>query len=96
MLDNLAGHMTGRIREFVEARGAELRFLPPYLPDFNSIEDASYKMKALQEGWSPHPRVAVGGSWPGGFGCHIRESGCAYRIGARTVRLDTCGSLFAR
>jgi transposase len=31
----------------MEARGAELRFLPPYSPDFNPIEMAFAKLKAL-------------------------------------------------
>ena len=30
-----------------QAAGAELRFLPPYSPDFNPIEVASSKLKAL-------------------------------------------------
>jgi transposase len=31
----------------IEAAGAELRFLPPYSPDFNPIEKAFSKLKAL-------------------------------------------------
>jgi transposase len=31
----------------IEAAGAELRFLPPYSPDFNPIENAFSKLKAL-------------------------------------------------
>lgn len=34
-------------RELIEAAGAELRFLPPYSPDFNPIEMAFSKLKAL-------------------------------------------------
>ena len=30
----------------IEAAGAELRFLPPYSPDFNPIENAFAKLKA--------------------------------------------------
>ncbi|MBS3961128.1 MAG: transposase, partial [Sandarakinorhabdus sp.] len=33
-------------REAIEAAGAELRFLPPYSPDFNPIEKAFSKLKA--------------------------------------------------
>jgi hypothetical protein len=32
---------------WVEAAGAELRYLPPYSPDFNPIENAFAKLKAL-------------------------------------------------
>jgi len=31
----------------IEAAGAELRYLPPYSPDFNPIENAFAKLKAL-------------------------------------------------
>jgi transposase len=32
----------------IEAAGASLRYLPPYSPDFNPIEMASAKLKALK------------------------------------------------
>ena len=35
------------MREAVEKAGARLRFLPPYSPDFNPIENAFAKLKAL-------------------------------------------------
>ena len=35
------------MRELIEAAGAELRFFPPYDPDFNPIENAFAKLKAL-------------------------------------------------
>ena len=36
-----------RVRERIEAAGAELLFLPPYSPDLNPIEMAFSKLKAL-------------------------------------------------
>ena len=36
-----------RHRKAIEARGAELRYLPPYSPDLNPIEQAFAKLKAL-------------------------------------------------
>ena len=45
--DNLGGHKGKAVREAVEAVGAERRFLPPHSPDFNPIEDAFAKLKAL-------------------------------------------------
>ncbi len=36
-----------RGRQAIEARGAELRYLPPYSPDLNPIEQAFAKFKAL-------------------------------------------------
>lgn len=47
IMDNLASHKTEAVREAIEAAGAELRFLPPYSPDFNPIENAFAKLKAL-------------------------------------------------
>ena len=38
ILDNLRAHHACRVRELIEARGAELKFLPPYSPDYNPIE----------------------------------------------------------
>ncbi len=47
IMDNLASHKTPAVREAIETAGAELRFLPPYSPDFNPIENAFAKLKAL-------------------------------------------------
>ena len=46
-MDNLSSHKGPRVREMIEAAGAELRYLPPYSPDFNPIENAFAKLKAL-------------------------------------------------
>jgi transposase len=47
IMDNLSSHKRVAIRELIEAAGASLRFLPPYSPDFNPIEKAFAKLKAL-------------------------------------------------
>jgi transposase len=47
VMDNLSSHKGPRVREMIEAAGAELRYLPPYSPDFNPIENAFSKLKAL-------------------------------------------------
>ncbi len=47
VLDGLGAHRPRRIRELIEARGAELVFLPPYSPDLNPIEEAFSKIKTL-------------------------------------------------
>ena len=46
IMDNLSSHKGPRVRETIEAAGATLRFLPPYSPDFNPIENAFAKLKA--------------------------------------------------
>ena len=47
IMDNLSSHKGDRIRELIEERGAELRFLPPYSPDLNPIEMVFSKIKQL-------------------------------------------------
>ena len=47
VMDNLPSHKVAGIREAIEAAGAELRYLPPYSPDFNPIEQFFAKLKAL-------------------------------------------------
>jgi transposase len=47
IMDNLSSHKGPRVRELIETAGASLRYLPPYSPDFNPIENAFAKLKAL-------------------------------------------------
>jgi transposase len=47
MMDNLSSHKGSQVRELIEKRGCELRYLPPYSPDLNPIEEAFAKLKAL-------------------------------------------------
>jgi len=50
VLDGLGAHRPQRISELIEARGADLVFLPSYSPDspdLNPIEEAFSKVKAL-------------------------------------------------
>jgi transposase len=47
IMDNLPAHKPAAGRHAIEAAGAELRFLPPYSPDFNPIEMAFSKLKAF-------------------------------------------------
>lgn len=46
IMDNLASHKVAGIREAIEAAGATLRYLPPYSPDLNPIEQAIAKLKS--------------------------------------------------
>lgn len=47
VLDNLVVHKQPEIRTAIEASGGHVRFLPPYSPDFNPLEQAFAKLKAL-------------------------------------------------
>ena len=47
ILDNLSVHKVAGVRKAIEAAGARLLYLPAYSPDFNPIEQAFAKLKAL-------------------------------------------------
>jgi transposase len=47
IMDNLPAHKVAGARAAIEATGATMLFLPPYSPDFNPIEQAFAKLKAL-------------------------------------------------
>jgi transposase len=47
IMDNLSSHKSRGVRDAIEAAGASLLYLPPYSPDFNPIEQAFAKLKAL-------------------------------------------------
>jgi transposase len=47
ILDNLSSHKRPAAREMIEVAGASMLFLPTYSPDFNPIERAFSKLKAL-------------------------------------------------
>ncbi|MBB4399156.1 transposase [Bradyrhizobium sp. ERR14] len=47
VMDNLGSHKGASVRAAIEAAGAKLHYLPPYSPDFNPIENAFSKLKAL-------------------------------------------------
>ena len=57
--DDLARHKVRGVRTAIEARGAELWFLPPYSPDLNPIGQASSKVKALIRKAAPRSREAL-------------------------------------
>lgn len=47
VMHNLPSHKISGVREAIERAGARLLFLPPYSPDFDPIEMAFSKLKAL-------------------------------------------------
>ncbi|MFD2189408.1 IS630 family transposase [Pistricoccus aurantiacus] len=50
VMDNLPAHKVKGVREAIKEAGASLLYLPPYSPDFNPIEQAFAKLKALLRG----------------------------------------------
>jgi transposase len=47
IMDNLPAHKAAGVRDAIEVARASLLFLPPYSPDFNPIENAFAKLKAM-------------------------------------------------
>jgi transposase len=86
VLDNLAVHKQPEVRAAIEAVGARLRFLPPYSPDFNPIEQAFAKLKAFLRATRPRSfdqvaaliAIALGLFSP--TECHNYVRNCGYRV----------------
>ena len=51
IMDNCSIHKGKLIREYIEAAGAKLIFLPPYSPDFSPIENCFSKIKNCLRTW---------------------------------------------
>ncbi len=47
VMDNLPAHKVTGVRHAIEGAGAHLLYLPPYSPDFNPLEMAFSKLKAI-------------------------------------------------
>ncbi len=45
VMDNLPAHKAIKVREAIESVGASVKFLSPYSPDFNPIENCWSKLK---------------------------------------------------
>jgi transposase len=86
VLDNLAVHKQPEVRAAIEAAGAQLRFLPPYSPDFNPIELAFAKLTAFLRAARPRSfdqvtelvAAALALFTPPECGNYIRH--CGYRL----------------
>src|SRR6266568_4618062 len=86
VLDNLAVHRQPEVRTAIEAVGAQLRFLPPYSPDFNPIEQAFAKLKAFLRAARPRSfdqvnalvAIALGLFTPDECRNYVRH--CGYRV----------------
>jgi transposase len=86
VMDNLAVHKQPDVRAAIEQAGAQLRFLPPYSPDFNPIELAFAKLKAFLRAARPRSfdevcalmTTALGLFLPDECANYVRH--CGYRV----------------
>jgi transposase len=83
VLDNLAVHKDPGIRAAIAGARAQVRFLPPYSPDFNPIEQAFAKLKAFLRAARPRTfdhvcelmAAAIGLFTPTECANYVRHSG---------------------
>ena len=86
VLDNLSVHKHPEIPARLAAAGAQLRFLPPYSPDFNPIEQVFAKLKAFLRAARPRTfdqicelmATAMGLFTPSECRNYVRH--CGYRV----------------
>lgn len=57
--DNLSVHKSATAQQLIEAAGCQVRFLPPYSPDFAPIEQAFSKLKTLLRRTQARTRAAL-------------------------------------
>jgi transposase len=86
VLDNLVVHKQPEVRAALEAVGAQIRFLPPYSPDFNPIELAFAKLKAFLRAARPRSFDHVSALMATALGffspteCRNYVRHCGYRV----------------
>ena len=83
VIDNVSFHKVAGVEEAIRAAGAQLRYLPPYSPDFNPIETVFHPLKtALRkaaertfEGLECCLRSFIRSLHPSDSGAHFRHAG---------------------
>lgn len=86
ILDNLVVHKQPAVRAAIEQAGARIRFLPPYSPDFNPIEQVFAKLKAFLRALRPRSfdhvtdLVAIALTLFTAAECHNYIRHCGYRL----------------
>ncbi len=76
--DNLSAHKQATARRWIEATGAQLRFLPPYSPDFNPIELAFSKLKTALRAAGARTRDALEQAITAALGTITRQDAAAW------------------
>ena len=58
-MDNLPAHKAIKVREIIESVGASVKFLSPYSPDFNPIENCWFSLKEFLRTQSDRTREEI-------------------------------------
>jgi transposase len=72
VMDNLASHKVAGVQLVIEKAGATVRYLPPYSPDFNPIEQVfsikrllrKQKARTVDALWSALAPLSASTTWP--------------------------------
>jgi transposase len=59
VMDNLRAHKVSGSREALAARGAKVRYLPPYAPELSPLEPCWSKLKTALRARGARPRPAL-------------------------------------
>lgn len=68
IMDNASVHCNPRIEQVIRQHGCEIRYLPPYSPDYNPIELSFAVLKA----WIQKHQHQIWPYWDGDFGSYLR------------------------
>ena len=60
VMDNLSSHKAAGVADLIEAAGCRVKYLPPYSPDLNPIENAFSKIKARLKSLAARTVEALG------------------------------------
>ena len=73
VMDNLRVHYDVEAIALIEARGATVKFLPPYSPDYNPIEKMWSKIKTLLRGLAARTQQELSAAITQAFAAVTRE-----------------------
>lgn len=79
VMDNLSSHKGSIIQRLIETTGAEVRYLPPYSPDFNPIEAMWSKAKQSLRSARARNRTSL-----------VKAIGCALR----SITVQDCAGYY--
>jgi transposase len=85
IMDNLGSHKGEAVRAAIESVGASLRFLPPYSPDLNPIEQDFAKLKALLRKEAANNRHTVMGAHLLGVRGRVQREGLVIQLVAEEL-----------
>lgn len=78
VMDNLRAHYDAGAIALIEARGATVKFLPPYSPDFNPIEKMWSKIKTLLRGYAARTQQELSEAISQAFAAVIPEDAAGW------------------